>query len=99
VVGYGASTKGNVLLQYYGITTDLISCIAEANRKKWGLCTVGTGIPIVSEAEMRKMKPDYLFALPWFFISYFMEREKELLANGTRFVMPQPRLQIVGGEE
>ena len=95
VVGYGASTKGNVLLQYYGITPDLLPCIADANERKWGLCTIGTGIPIISEAEMREMKPDYLFVLPWFFISYFKEREKELLAGGTRFVMPQPRLQVV----
>ncbi len=95
VVGYGASTKGNVLLQYYGITTDLIPCIAEANRNKWGLCTIGTGIPIVSEAEMREMKPDYLFVFPWFFIKYFIEREKDLLASGTRFVMPQPQLRVV----
>lgn len=99
VVGYGASTKGNVLLQYYGITTDLIPYIAEANEKKWGLCTIGTGIPIISEAEMREMKPDYLFVLPWFFISYFIEREKELLSSGTRFVMPQPQLQIINEKE
>lgn len=95
VIGYGASTKGNVLLQYYGITTDLIPCIAEANRSKWGLCTIGSGIPIISEEEMRMMKPDYLFVFPWFFIKYFLEREKILLAGGTRFVMPQPQLRIV----
>lgn len=96
VIGYGASTKGNVLLQYYGIDTDLLPCIADANEKKWGLCTVGTGIPIISEAEMRDMEPDYLFTMPWFFIKYFLEREEELLAKGTRFVLPQPQLQIVG---
>jgi hypothetical protein len=95
VIGYGASTKGNVLLQYYGITTDLLPYIAEANMKKWGLCTVGTGIPIVSEAEMRKMKPDYLLVFPWFFTSYFMERERDLLASGTQLVMPQPELRVV----
>ena len=96
VVGYGASTKGNVLLQYYGITTDLIPCIAEANQSKWGLCTIGTGIPIISEEEMRALKPDYLFAFPWFFIKYFIDRESELLAGGTRFVMPQPQLRVIG---
>lgn len=96
VIGYGASTKGNVLLQYYGIGPDLLPCIAEANEKKWGLCTIGTGIPIISEDEMRKMKPDYLFAMPWFFINSFLEREKQLLDNGTHFVIPQPKLQIIG---
>ena len=97
VVGYGASTKGNVLLQYYGITSDLLPCIAERSEEKWGLYTAGSGIPIISEDEMRAMKPDYLFALPWFFISSFVEREADLLAGGTRFVMPQPELKIVGG--
>ena len=96
VIGYGASTKGNVLLQYYGITTDLIPFIAEANRNKWGLCTIGTGIPIISEQEMRAMRPDYLFVFPWFFIKYFIERESKLLSSGTRFVLPQPKLKIIG---
>jgi hypothetical protein len=96
VIGYGASTKGNVLLQYYGITSDLLPYIAERSEEKWGLYTAGSGIPIISEDEMRAMKPDYLFALPWFFISSFVERETDLLAGGTRFVMPQPELKIVG---
>ena len=95
VVGYGASTKANVLLQYYGITPDLLPCIAEANQNKWGLSTIGSEIPIISEAEMRKMRPDYLLALPWFFISYFLKREADLLATGTRFVMPQPELTVI----
>ena len=95
VVGYGASTKGNVLLQYYGITSDLIPCIAERSEEKWGLCTIGTGIPIISEEEMRAMKPDYLLALPWFFIKSFVEREKDLLDGGTRFVIPQPQLRVI----
>lgn len=98
VVGYGASTKGNVLLQYYGITKDLIPCIAERSENKWGLCTIGTGIPVISEDEMRKMRPDYLFAFPWFFIKTFIRREKELLAAGTRFVMPQPQLRVIGND-
>ena len=94
VIGYGASTKGNVLLQYYNIHEDLIPFIAERSPEKYGLCTPGTGIPIISEDEMRKMKPDYLFALPWFFIKTFIEREHELISNGTKFVVPQPELKI-----
>ena len=97
VVGYGASTKGNVLLQYYGLNTDLLPCIAERSEEKWGMYTIGTGIPIISEAEMRAMKPDYLFALPWFFINSFLKRESDLLDAGTRFVVPQPELRIIGG--
>jgi hypothetical protein len=95
VIGYGASTKGNVLLQYYGITPDLLPYIAERSEEKVGLYTIGTGIPIISEDEMRKRKPDYLFALPWFFINSFLDREKELLAGGTRFVVPQPELRVI----
>jgi hypothetical protein len=95
VIGYGASTKGNVLLQYYGITKELIPCIADANRDKWGLCTIGTGVPIISEEEMRAMRPDYLFVFPWVFIRGFVAREKQLLAGGTRFVMPQPKLRVI----
>jgi SAM-dependent methyltransferase len=97
VIGYGASTKGNVLLQYYSIDQDLLPYIAERSPEKFGLCTSGTGIPIISEDEMRNMKPDYLFALPWFFISNFIEREKKLMQdNGTKFVIPQPSLKILG---
>ncbi len=94
VIGYGASTKGNVLLQYYNISEDLIPFIAERSPEKYGLCTPGTGIPIISENEMRKMKPDYLFALPWFFIKTFIEREEKLMSTGTKFVVPQPQLTI-----
>ena len=95
VIGYGASTKGNSLLQYYGIGPDLLPCIAERSEEKVGLYTGGTGIPIISEEEMRARKPDYLFALPWFFINAFLERERDLLAGGTRFVMPQPELRVI----
>ena len=95
VGGLGASTKGNVLLQYYGINSDLLPFIAERSIEKHGLYTAGTGIEIISEEEMRKMKPDYLFALPWFFINSFLKREKKLIKNGTRFVVPQPILKII----
>ncbi len=94
VIGYGASTKGNVLLQYYNITRDLLPYIADRMPAKHGLVTVGTEIPIISEDEMRKMKPDFLLALPWFFIKSFEEREKKLLNQGTRFVLPLPDLKI-----
>ncbi len=96
VIGYGASTKGNTLLQYYGITPDLIPFIAERSPEKWGKVTVGTGIPIISEAEMREKKPDYLFILPWHFVNAFAEREKELLKAGTKLIVPLPILEIRG---
>ena len=94
VIGYGASTKGNVLLQYYGITPDLLPAIAERTPEKWGKKTIGTGIPIISEDEMRAMNPDYIFVLPWHFVNEFYERERALIASGTKFIVPLPNLYI-----
>jgi NDP-4-keto-2,6-dideoxyhexose 3-C-methyltransferase len=96
--GYGASTKGNTLLQYFSIGPDLIMAIADRNQDKWGTKTVGTNIPIVSEDEARAALPDYFFVLPWHFLKEFQSREKEFLAHGGKFVVPMPEFRIVGGE-
>lgn len=93
--GYGASTKGNTLLQYFGLDNTLIDAIAERSPYKWGLKTVGTNIPIKSEADMRKAQPDYLLVLPWHFISEFIEREKDYLARGGKFIVPCPSFKII----
>lgn len=95
IVGYGASTKGNVLLQFCGLTTKQIPCIAEVNEDKFGAFTPGTNIPIVSEADAKKMKPDYFLALPWHFKNGILEREKEFLASGGKFIFPLPEIEIV----
>jgi hypothetical protein len=95
VVGYGASTKGNTLLQYYGIGPDLIPCIAERSPEKLGKKTIGTGIPVISEEEMREMKPDYLFIFPWHFVDVFKTREAALRESGTRFIVPLPSIYII----
>jgi len=92
---YGASTKGNTLLQYFGLDNHLIVAAAERNPDKWGKRTVGTNIPIISEEEARKAKPDYFLVLPWHFIKEFMEREEEFLKNGGRFIVPLPEFRIV----
>jgi hypothetical protein len=97
VMGYGASTKGNTLLQYYGLGRELIAGISERQPAKHGLLTVGSWIPIVSEAEARKANPDYMLVLPWHFIDNFIEREKEYLAWGGRFIVPLPKLEIIDG--
>jgi len=94
VMGYGASTKGNTLLQFYGLTTDHIEAIAERQSTKYGLYTAGSWIPIVSEYEMRKMRPDYLLVLPWHFIGEFVSRESEFINRGGKFIVPLPQLQI-----
>lgn len=94
--GYGASTKGNTLLQWYGLDDTLIDAIAERNPTKFGLRTVGTNIPIRSEDEMREENPDYLLILPWHFISEFTQREKQYLASGGKFIVPCPQFKIIG---
>ena len=94
--GYGASTKGNTLLQYFGLDSTLIDGIAERSVYKFGLKTVGTNIPIYSEDEMRKAKPDYLLVLPWHFINEFVEREKDFLVSGGKFIVPCPKFEIIG---
>lgn len=96
--GYGASTKGNTLLQWFGLNHTLIDGIAERSPAKYGLKTIGTNIPIYSEEDMRKHKPDYLLVLPWHFISEFKEREKKFLARGGKFIVPCPRFEIIGKE-
>jgi hypothetical protein len=95
VLGYGASTKGNVVLQFCGIGPDLLHCIAEVNEEKFGAFTPGTGIPIVSEAEARAMQPDYLLVLPWHFRDGIVRREAEFLAKGGRLIFPFPEIEIV----
>jgi hypothetical protein len=95
VWGYGASTKGNTLLQYFGLDSTLIDGIAERSVYKFGLKTVGTNIPIYSEDEMRKAKPDYLLVLPWHFINEFCDREREYLNNGGKFIVPCPKFEVI----
>ena len=93
--GYGASTKGNTLLQFFGLDNTLIDGIAERSPYKFGLKTVGTNIPIYSEQEMRKEKPDYLLVLPWHFINEFKEREKDFTSYGGKFIVPCPKFEII----
>ena len=96
IYGYGASTKGNTLLQWYGLNNNHIDAIAERNPDKYGLKTVGTNILITSEDDMRKAKPDYLLILPWHFIAEFKNREKDYLAAGGKFIVPLPKFKVVG---
>jgi hypothetical protein len=95
VFGYGASTKGNVLLQFCGLTSKHIPYIAEVNEEKFGCFTPGTLIPIISEAEAKAMKPDYFLVLPWHFRENILAREKEFLENGGKFIFPLPEIEII----
>ena len=98
VLGYGASTKGNVLLQFCNFTTAQIPFIAEVNADKFGRVTPGTSIPIIPETEARAMKPDFFLALPWHFRNNLIEREREFLESGGRMIFPLPAIEIVDRE-
>jgi hypothetical protein len=95
VFGYGASTKGNVLIQYCGIGPDLVSCIAEVNEDKYGAFTPRSRIRIVSEAEARAQTPDYFIVFPWHFRGSILRREQAFLQRGGRFIFPLPQIEIV----
>jgi hypothetical protein len=95
VVGYGASTKGNVTLQFCGVTTSEVVAIAEVNPEKFGRETPGTHIPIISEAEAKAMKPDYFLVLPWHFKEGILQREQEYIAGGGKFIFPFPEIEII----
>jgi hypothetical protein len=91
---YGASTKGNVLLQLFGIDRSLVDAASERNEWKYGHRTPGTNIPIISEAESRAQKPDYYLVLPWHFRDEFVVRENEFIEGGGKLIFPLPRVEI-----
>ena len=95
VHGYGASTKGNTTLQYIGVTPDLVPAVADRNPDKFGSRTIGTNIPIISEEESRKAKPDYYLVLPWHFMDEFKQRESAFLKRGGKFLLPMPTVHLV----
>ena len=92
---YGASTKGNTILQWCGIDKSIVDCAADRNQHKHGARTLGTDIPIISEEQSRAMKPDYYLVLPWHFKKEFLEREKQTLDSGVGMIFPLPSLEIV----
>jgi len=91
---YGASTKGNTLLQYFNIDNTIITAAAERNTEKYGRRTPKTDIPIVSELEMRKANPDFLLVLPWHFREEFISRETDYLNGGGQLIFPLPNFEI-----
>ena len=95
IYGYGASTKGNTLLQYFNLDNTKLIAIADRNPDKWGKKTVGTNIPIVSEEDARKENPDYFFILPWHFLPEFKEREEKFFKQGGGFIIPLPEFGVV----
>jgi len=96
---YGASTKGNVILQYCGIDATVIPAAADRNPDKWGSHMLGTGIPIISEEQGRSDRPDYFLVLPYHFVAEFRKREKKYLSSGGKFILPIPEVRVVGLED
>jgi SAM-dependent methyltransferase len=95
---YGASTKGNTILQYAGLDTGLIQYAADRNPDKWGSHTIRTEIPIISEEDSRRMNPDYYLVLPWHFLDEFLDRERAFLEAGGRFIVPLPEVRVIDAE-
>lgn len=97
IYAYGASTRGDTILQFSRLDRTLIPFAVERNESKFGKRISSLQIPIISEAQAREEKPDYMLVLPWFFIDEFLVREEEYLTNGGRFIVPLPKISIIGG--
>ena len=93
--GYGASTKGNVFLQYLEISSKKIPFIAERNPLKFNKFTPGNYIKIISEKKSRLKKPDYYLVLPWHFKKEILKREIKIRRQGTKFIFPLPTLKVI----
>tara|TARA_B100000029_G_C16765320_1_gene663400 strand:- start:141 stop:521 length:381 start_codon:yes stop_codon:yes gene_type:complete len=93
--GYGASTKGNILLQYCKIGSKQIDYIAERNPLKYNLYTPGTKIKIISENKSRFLNPNYYLVLPWHFKKEILSREKKFRKKGVKFIFPLPKVEII----
>lgn len=94
ILGYGASTKGNVILQFCNLTSSDIPYIAEVNSDKYGAFTPGTCIPIISESAARQLRPDYFLVLPWHFKSFILEKERSYIKSGGKLIFPLPEIQV-----
>jgi len=94
IYAYGASTRGNTLLQYARLDNKLIEKAVERNPEKFGKIFASAGIPVISEEQARKEKPDYMLVLPWFFKPEFLQRETDYMDNGGHLIFPLPKIEI-----
>ena len=92
---YGASTKGNIILQFCDIQQNQIEFAADRNYEKWGRETPGSKIPIISEKKSRLKNPDYYLVMPWHFKKEILQREKNFIKKGGKLIFPLPKLHIV----
>ncbi len=95
---YGASNRGNTILQYCGLDHRLVGKAVDANSEKWGRKTVGTRIPIISKAEGRKDRPDYFLILPHHFLDEIIREEKTYIDSGGKFIVPLPEFRVISSD-
>ena len=95
VLALGASTRGNILLQHFGIGKDKIPFISERNSTKVGLKCVGTDIELISEEKARSLKPKAMLVLPWYFKNEIIKREKQYINDGGELMFPMPYPHVV----
>ena len=93
---YGASTRGLVVLQHFGIDKALVAAATDMNPDKWGKYIVGTGIPIISVENYRKQRPNYLLVLPYHFLDEIKQQERVFLENGGKMIVAIPEFRIIG---
>tara|TARA_B100001063_G_scaffold222431_1_gene228895 strand:- start:2376 stop:3620 length:1245 start_codon:yes stop_codon:yes gene_type:complete len=95
ILGYGASTKGNVVLNFCKITRKKLKLICDANEKKFGSFTPGSNIPIISKEKMRKIFPKYLLVLIWSFRKEVIKQEINYIKSGGNLVFHLPKFHII----
>ena len=95
VIGYGASTKGNVILQFCNLNSSDIKFIVDVNKDKNNKYTPGSLIRILSEKEIKRYNPDYMLVLPWHFKNFILQKEKNYLNQGGKLIFPLPDIEIV----
>ena len=95
VLGYGASTKGNVILQFCGLNSNILPYIGEVNSFKFNKYTPGSNIKIISEKKAKLMRPDYFLVLPWHFRDFILNKEKKFINGGGKFIFPLPDIEII----
>ena len=95
VLGYGASTKGNVILQFCEIDNKLVNYIVDVNPFKKNRITPGTNIKIINENDFLRKKVDYLLVLPWHFKNHILKKEKKFINNNGKFIFPLPDIEII----
>jgi NDP-4-keto-2,6-dideoxyhexose 3-C-methyltransferase len=95
VYGYGASTKGNIVMNYCNLTSKNIIAISDKNPEKYNLTTPGTRIPIIPHAKLREIKPEYVFVNIWHLRNEVLKDEVDLLESGTKFIFPLPRIHVI----